>query len=113
MDSPYLVYFDFVFKPSDLFFFLFSLWQFTKMSRTNGLSEDIIWNCKILLRERDVVLKLMNKCEEISNKLTKQVTKITGDGGSGWNIDQPSILNPRLARLLINKHNNIYRKERL
>ncbi|XP_015671176.1 SWI/SNF-related matrix-associated actin-dependent regulator of chromatin subfamily A containing DEAD/H box 1 [Protobothrops mucrosquamatus] len=76
----------------------FNSWEalFTKMSRTNGLSEDIIWNCKILLRERDVVLKLMNKCEEISNKLTKQVTKITGDGGGGWNIDQPSILNPSM-----------------
>ncbi|XP_053111098.1 SWI/SNF-related matrix-associated actin-dependent regulator of chromatin subfamily A containing DEAD/H box 1 isoform X2 [Hemicordylus capensis] len=73
----------------------FNSWEalFTKMCKTNGLSEDIIWNCKILLRERDVVLKLMNKCEEISNKLTKQVTRITKDGEGGWNIDQPSILN--------------------
>ncbi|XP_013926370.1 PREDICTED: SWI/SNF-related matrix-associated actin-dependent regulator of chromatin subfamily A containing DEAD/H box 1, partial [Thamnophis sirtalis] len=74
----------------------FNNWEtlFTKMCRTNGLSEDIIWNCKTLLRERDVVLRLMNKCEEISNKLTKQVTKITGEGGGGWNIAQPAILNP-------------------
>ncbi|KAH0615848.1 hypothetical protein JD844_026431 [Phrynosoma platyrhinos] len=73
----------------------FNSWEilFTKMCKTNGLSEDIIWNCKTLLRERDVVLKLMNKCEEISNKLTKQVTRITGDGAGGWNIEQPSILN--------------------
>lgn len=73
----------------------FNSWEalFTKMSKTNGLSEDIIWNCKILLKERDVVLKLMNKCEDISNKLTKQVTRITEDGGCGWNIEQPSILN--------------------
>uniref|UniRef100_A0A8D0C764 DNA helicase n=1 Tax=Salvator merianae TaxID=96440 RepID=A0A8D0C764_SALMN len=73
----------------------FNSWEalFTKMCKTNGLSEDIIWNCKTLLRERDVVLKLMNKCEEISNKLTKQVTRITGESGSGWNIEQPSILN--------------------
>ncbi|XP_078250692.1 SWI/SNF-related matrix-associated actin-dependent regulator of chromatin subfamily A containing DEAD/H box 1 isoform X2 [Pogona vitticeps] len=73
----------------------FNCWEtlFTKMCRTNGLSEDIVWNCKTLLKERDVVLKLMNKCEEISNKLTKQVTKITEDGGGGWNIEQPSILN--------------------
>ncbi|XP_060103034.1 SWI/SNF-related matrix-associated actin-dependent regulator of chromatin subfamily A containing DEAD/H box 1 [Heteronotia binoei] len=73
----------------------FNSWEtlFTKMCKTNGLSEDIIWNCKTLLRERVVVMKLMNKCEEISNKLTKQVTKITGDSGGGWNIDQPSILN--------------------
>ncbi|XP_034968172.1 SWI/SNF-related matrix-associated actin-dependent regulator of chromatin subfamily A containing DEAD/H box 1 isoform X1 [Zootoca vivipara] len=76
----------------------FNSWEalFTKMCKTNGLSEDIIWNCKILLRERAVVLQLMNKCEEISNKLTKQVTRITGDSGSGWNIDQPSILNPSM-----------------
>lgn len=42
-----------------------------------------------------MVLKLMNKCEEISNKLTKQVTKITEDGGCRWNIEQPSVLNQR------------------
>uniref|UniRef100_A0A8C3S4Q6 DNA helicase n=2 Tax=Chelydra serpentina TaxID=8475 RepID=A0A8C3S4Q6_CHESE len=73
----------------------FNSWEalFTKMSKINGLSEDIIWNCKILLKEREVVLKLMNKCEDISNKLTKQVTRITEDGGCGWNIEQPSILN--------------------
>ncbi|KFP76139.1 SWI/SNF-related matrix-associated actin-dependent regulator of chromatin subfamily A containing DEAD/H box 1, partial [Acanthisitta chloris] len=76
----------------------FNSWEalFTKMTKTTGLSEDIVWNCKILLKERDVVLKLMNKCEDISNKLTKQVTKITEDGGCGWNIEQPSILNRSL-----------------
>uniref|UniRef100_A0A8C8RZQ3 DNA helicase n=1 Tax=Pelusios castaneus TaxID=367368 RepID=A0A8C8RZQ3_9SAUR len=73
----------------------FNSWEalFTKMTKTNGLSEDIIWNCKTLLKEREVVLKLMNKCEDISNKLTKQVTGITEDGGCEWNIEQPSILN--------------------
>ncbi|XP_006265326.2 SWI/SNF-related matrix-associated actin-dependent regulator of chromatin subfamily A containing DEAD/H box 1 isoform X1 [Alligator mississippiensis] len=76
----------------------FNSWEalVSKMSKTNGLSEDIIWNCKTLLRERDVVLKLMNKCEDISNKLTNQVTRITEDGGCGWNIEQPSILNQSL-----------------
>uniref|UniRef100_A0A8B9V153 SWI/SNF-related matrix-associated actin-dependent regulator of chromatin subfamily A containing DEAD/H box 1 n=1 Tax=Anas zonorhyncha TaxID=75864 RepID=A0A8B9V153_9AVES len=76
----------------------FNSWEalFTKMTKTSGLSEDIVWNCKTLLKERDVVLKLMNKCEDISNKLTKQVTKITEDGGCGWNIEQPSILNKSL-----------------
>ncbi|NXI53506.1 SMRCD regulator, partial [Chloroceryle aenea] len=76
----------------------FNSWEalFTKMTKTTGLSEDIVWNCKILLKERDVVLKLMNKCEDISKKLTKQVTRITGDGGCGWNIEQPSILNQSL-----------------
>ncbi|KFW10250.1 SWI/SNF-related matrix-associated actin-dependent regulator of chromatin subfamily A containing DEAD/H box 1, partial [Eurypyga helias] len=76
----------------------FNSWEalFTKMTKTAGLSEDIVWNCKILLKERDVVLRLMNKCEDISNKLTKQVTKITEDGGCGWHIKQPSILNQSL-----------------
>ncbi|NXS11056.1 SMRCD regulator, partial [Neodrepanis coruscans] len=76
----------------------FNSWEalFTKMTKTAGLSEDIVWNCKILLKERDVVLKLMNKCEDISNKLTKQVTRITEHGGYGWNIEQPSILNRSL-----------------
>ncbi|XP_065592563.1 SWI/SNF-related matrix-associated actin-dependent regulator of chromatin subfamily A containing DEAD/H box 1 isoform X2 [Cyrtonyx montezumae] len=76
----------------------FNSWEalFTKITKTAGLSEDIVWNCKTLLKERDVVLKLMNKCEEISNKLTKQVTKITEDGGCKWNVEQPSILNQSL-----------------
>lgn len=80
-------------------FFIIIL-QFAKMTKTSGLSEDIVWNCKILLKERDVVLKLMNKCEDISNKLTKQVTRITRDGGCGWNIEQPSILNRRYLSFL-------------
>ncbi|NWH98423.1 SMRCD regulator, partial [Tichodroma muraria] len=75
---------------------LHSSFPIPSLPRTSGLSEDIVWNCKILLKERDVVLKLMNKCEDISNKLTKQVTRITRDGGCGWNIEQPSILNRSL-----------------
>ncbi|XP_069711721.1 SWI/SNF-related matrix-associated actin-dependent regulator of chromatin subfamily A containing DEAD/H box 1 [Phaenicophaeus curvirostris] len=75
----------------------FNSWEalFAKMTKTIGLSEDIVWNCKILLKERDVVLKLMNKCEGISNKLTREVTRLT-EGGCGWNIDQPTILNQSL-----------------
>ncbi|XP_016278457.2 SWI/SNF-related matrix-associated actin-dependent regulator of chromatin subfamily A containing DEAD/H box 1 isoform X1 [Monodelphis domestica] len=76
----------------------FNSWEalFTKMCKTNGLSEDLIWHCKTLIQERDVVIRLMNKCEDISNKLTKQVTRLT-EGGGGWNIDQPSILNQSLS----------------
>ncbi|NXH14594.1 SMRCD regulator, partial [Bucco capensis] len=76
----------------------FNSWEalITKITETPGLSEDIVWNCKMLLKERDVVLKLMNKCEKISNKLTKQVTRITKGGGCGWNIEQPSVLNQSL-----------------
>ncbi|KFQ47151.1 SWI/SNF-related matrix-associated actin-dependent regulator of chromatin subfamily A containing DEAD/H box 1, partial [Nestor notabilis] len=73
----------------------FNSWEalLAKMTKTAGLTEDIVWNCKTLLKERDVVLKLMNKCEDISRKLTKQVTRLTVDGACGWNIAQPSILN--------------------
>ncbi|NXX88374.1 SMRCD regulator, partial [Centropus bengalensis] len=76
----------------------FNSWEalFTKMTKTIGLSEDIVWHCKVLLKERDVVLKLMNKCEDISNKLTRQVSRITEEGGCEWNIDQPAILNQSL-----------------
>ncbi|KAM6076174.1 SWI/SNF-related matrix-associated actin-dependent regulator of chromatin subfamily A containing DEAD/H box 1-like isoform 3-T3 [Chlamydotis macqueenii] len=66
------------------------------MTKTTGLSEDILWDCRTLLKERDVVLKLMNECEDISNKLTEQVTRITEDGECEWNIEQPSILNQSL-----------------
>ncbi|XP_075057791.1 SWI/SNF-related matrix-associated actin-dependent regulator of chromatin subfamily A containing DEAD/H box 1 isoform X2 [Mixophyes fleayi] len=63
-----------------------------KVGNVNNLSIDLIWDCKILIKEREVVLKLMNKCEEISKKLMTQVTHITEDGESGWNVEQPSIL---------------------
>ncbi|NXN95300.1 SMRCD regulator, partial [Rhinopomastus cyanomelas] len=76
----------------------FNSWEalLAKMTETPGLTEDIVWNSKILLKERDVVLKLMNKCEDISNKLTKQVTRITEGSECGWNIKKPSILNQSL-----------------
>ncbi|KGL81644.1 SWI/SNF-related matrix-associated actin-dependent regulator of chromatin subfamily A containing DEAD/H box 1, partial [Tinamus guttatus] len=68
----------------------------TKLNETPGLSEEIVWSCETLLKERAVVLKIMNKCEDISNQLTKQATRITEDGECGWNIEQPSILNQSL-----------------
>ncbi|XP_008934076.1 PREDICTED: SWI/SNF-related matrix-associated actin-dependent regulator of chromatin subfamily A containing DEAD/H box 1, partial [Merops nubicus] len=76
----------------------FNSWEalFTKMTETTGLSGDIVLNCKTLLKERDVILKLMNKCEDISNKLTKQVTRITENGGCGGVIGELAILNQRL-----------------
>ncbi|KAM4809995.1 SWI/SNF-related matrix-associated actin-dependent regulator of chromatin subfamily A containing DEAD/H box 1 [Rhinophrynus dorsalis] len=77
----------------------FSSWEslFNKMNKSNGLSEDLIWDCQILIKEREVVMCLMNKCEEISRSLTKQVTRIKEDGDSGWNITQPSILSKSLV----------------
>lgn len=63
----------------------------------NTLSLDLVWDCKVLIKEREVVLKLMNKCEDISRKLMKQVTHITEDGESGWNVQQPTILSKSLV----------------
>ncbi|XP_071973931.1 SWI/SNF-related matrix-associated actin-dependent regulator of chromatin subfamily A containing DEAD/H box 1 isoform X1 [Engystomops pustulosus] len=68
-----------------------------KVNKVNTLSIDLIWDCKILIKEREVVLRLMNKCEDISRKLMKQVTQITEDGESGWNVEQPSILSESLV----------------
>lgn len=82
-------------------FFIIIL-QLRKMTETPGLSEDIVWNCKMLMKERDLVLKLMDKCEDISNKLTEEVTRITESRGNGWNIEQPSILNQRYLSLFYN-----------
>ncbi|KAM4709793.1 SWI/SNF-related matrix-associated actin-dependent regulator of chromatin subfamily A containing DEAD/H box 1 isoform 2-T3 [Discoglossus pictus] len=67
------------------------------MNKANGLHEDLVWDCKTLIKEREVVLKLMNKCEDISRKLTKQVTHITEDGESGWTVTPPSILSKSLV----------------
>ncbi|XP_053556145.1 SWI/SNF-related matrix-associated actin-dependent regulator of chromatin subfamily A containing DEAD/H box 1 [Bombina bombina] len=77
----------------------FNSWEslFNKISRANGLSEDLLWDCKTLIKEREVVLKLMNKCEDISRNLTKQVTHLKEDGESGWNVKCPSILSKSLV----------------
>ncbi|XP_074526874.1 SWI/SNF-related matrix-associated actin-dependent regulator of chromatin subfamily A containing DEAD/H box 1A [Halichoeres trimaculatus] len=57
----------------------------------NGLSEDLLTGCKVVLKERKVVLGLMSKCETISTKMTKQVNFLmeTGTGA----MKQPSVLN--------------------
>ncbi|XP_060707493.1 SWI/SNF-related matrix-associated actin-dependent regulator of chromatin subfamily A containing DEAD/H box 1-like isoform X2 [Hemiscyllium ocellatum] len=95
----------------------FNNWEslFKKFNRSHGLSEDLIWNCKIVIKEREVVLKLMNRCAEISQRLEEQVTEITEDGGSHQTIEQPVILSESLELkpyqlvglnwlVLLNKH---------
>lgn len=76
----------------------FNSWEalFQKFKKPHGLSEDLIWNCKTVIKERAVVLLLMNRCAEISQRLEKQVTEITEDGGSHRTIEQPDILNKSL-----------------
>ncbi|XP_067850571.1 SWI/SNF-related matrix-associated actin-dependent regulator of chromatin subfamily A containing DEAD/H box 1-like isoform X2 [Heptranchias perlo] len=95
----------------------FNNWEalFRKFDRSNGLSEDLIWNCKTVIKEREVVLTLMNRCAEISQRLEMQVTEITEDGGSHRTIEQPDILSKSLELkpyqlvglnwlVLLNKH---------
>lgn len=47
--------------------------------------------CRVVLRERKVVLGLMSKCETISSNMVKQVTEVV-EKGTG-SMKQPDILN--------------------
>lgn len=59
--------------------------------KDNGLSEDLLLGCRVVLKERKVVLGLMSKCETISSKMVKQVTEVM-ERGTG-SMKQPRILN--------------------
>ncbi|XP_069781793.1 SWI/SNF-related matrix-associated actin-dependent regulator of chromatin subfamily A containing DEAD/H box 1-like isoform X1 [Narcine bancroftii] len=76
----------------------FNSWEalFNKFDKLHGLSEDLIWNCNTVIKEREVVLLLMNRCAEISQRLEKQVTEVTEIEGSHRTIEQPRILNKSL-----------------
>uniref|UniRef100_A0A8C6P487 DNA helicase n=1 Tax=Nothobranchius furzeri TaxID=105023 RepID=A0A8C6P487_NOTFU len=89
-----------------------SLWEV--FHKENGLSENLVSGCKVVLRERRVVLGLMSKCETISSKMIQRVTKVM-ESGSG-SVKAPSILNSQLEMkpyqliglkwlLLLHEHN--------
>lgn len=59
--------------------------------KANGLSEDLLVGCKVVLKERKVVLGLMSKCESISSKMVKQVTMVMERGTAS--MKQPHVLN--------------------
>ncbi|XP_069379722.1 SWI/SNF-related matrix-associated actin-dependent regulator of chromatin subfamily A containing DEAD/H box 1A [Paralichthys olivaceus] len=59
--------------------------------KDNGLSEDLLIGCRLVLKERKVVLGLMSKCKTISSKMVKQVTEVMEKGTGA--MKQPSILN--------------------
>uniref|UniRef100_A0A3Q3VIL1 DNA helicase n=1 Tax=Mola mola TaxID=94237 RepID=A0A3Q3VIL1_MOLML len=59
--------------------------------KNNGLSEDLLLGCRVVLRERKVVLGLMSNCETISSKMVKQVTEVMQKGTGS--MKQPCILN--------------------
>ncbi|XP_047448109.1 SWI/SNF-related matrix-associated actin-dependent regulator of chromatin subfamily A containing DEAD/H box 1A [Mugil cephalus] len=62
--------------------------------KDNGLSDSLLLGCRVVLKERKVVLGLMTKCQGISSKMVKQVTEVM-DKGTGT-MKQPSVLNSQL-----------------
>ncbi|XP_052464419.1 SWI/SNF-related matrix-associated actin-dependent regulator of chromatin subfamily A containing DEAD/H box 1b isoform X4 [Carassius gibelio] len=60
------------------------------MHRGNGLSTELLTGCREVLKEREVVKGLMSRCEEISVKLIKDVTKVMNNGPGS--MSQPQIL---------------------
>ncbi|XP_040898949.1 SWI/SNF-related matrix-associated actin-dependent regulator of chromatin subfamily A containing DEAD/H box 1A isoform X2 [Toxotes jaculatrix] len=70
----------------------FDSWQslVDVITKENGLSEDLVLGCRVVLKERKVVLGLMSKCKTISSKMVKQVTEVM-EKGTG-SMKQPSIL---------------------
>lgn len=65
--------------------------QVEVLNKENGLSEDLLIGCRVVLKERQVVKSLMSKCQTISSKMVKQVTEVT-ERGSGA-MKRPSLLN--------------------
>ncbi|XP_034026378.1 SWI/SNF-related matrix-associated actin-dependent regulator of chromatin subfamily A containing DEAD/H box 1A isoform X2 [Thalassophryne amazonica] len=59
--------------------------------KNNGLSDDLVLGCRVVLRERKVVKNLMSKCETISLRMVKQVTEVMEKGIDS--MKAPSILN--------------------
>ncbi|XP_028270808.1 SWI/SNF-related matrix-associated actin-dependent regulator of chromatin subfamily A containing DEAD/H box 1A [Parambassis ranga] len=59
--------------------------------KDNGLSDNLLLGCRVVLKERKVVLSLMSKCQTISSKMVKQVTAVMKKGPG--TVKQPAILN--------------------
>lgn len=79
--------------------------QISQFSNNKGLSYDIISGCKEILRVRQVILKLMQKCEGISKKmetvvscLTKRTEVEDSDDEAIQITKQPQYLSPKYGR---------------
>uniref|UniRef100_A0A8C5DS26 Uncharacterized protein n=1 Tax=Gouania willdenowi TaxID=441366 RepID=A0A8C5DS26_GOUWI len=74
----------------------FNTWSsLTKVfHKANGLSESLLQGCKVVLKERQVVLELMSRCRTISSKMEQEVTVVT-QRGTGT-MKQPEVLNSQL-----------------
>ncbi|XP_064153358.1 SWI/SNF-related matrix-associated actin-dependent regulator of chromatin subfamily A containing DEAD/H box 1A [Anguilla rostrata] len=62
--------------------------------KANGLSMELVWGCRLVLKEREVVLGLMGKCETIARRMMEDVTRVIEKGVGS--MKQPSVLNSRL-----------------
>ncbi|KAM8866778.1 SWI/SNF-related matrix-associated actin-dependent regulator of chromatin subfamily A containing DEAD/H box 1A isoform 1-T1 [Synchiropus picturatus] len=60
-------------------------------NKQNGLTADLLYECKVFLKERNVVLGLMSKCEKISSLMVQQVTAVVEKGTGA--MKQPKVLN--------------------
>ncbi|XP_010780328.1 SWI/SNF-related matrix-associated actin-dependent regulator of chromatin subfamily A containing DEAD/H box 1A-like [Notothenia coriiceps] len=60
-------------------------------TKDKGLSENLLMGCRVVLKERKVVLGLMSKCQTISSKMVKQVTTVMERGTAA--MKQPKLLN--------------------
>ncbi|XP_037634394.1 SWI/SNF-related matrix-associated actin-dependent regulator of chromatin subfamily A containing DEAD/H box 1A [Sebastes umbrosus] len=71
----------------------FKSWQCLSESliKDYGLSENLLLGCRVVLKERKVVLGLMSKCDTISSKMFKRVTEVMERGAGS--MEQPSLLN--------------------
>ncbi|XP_060927686.1 SWI/SNF-related matrix-associated actin-dependent regulator of chromatin subfamily A containing DEAD/H box 1A [Limanda limanda] len=74
----------------------FSSWKslVEVFNKANGLSQDLLFGCRLVLRERKMVVGLMSKCNTISSKMLKQVTEVMEKGTGA--MKQPRILNSKL-----------------
>jgi hypothetical protein len=63
----------------------------TKIQRDRQLSTEMLNNTTMLLRMRDAIARLMEKCERITKKMTSLVEDLT-EGKSGELTEQPKII---------------------
>lgn len=61
--------------------------------KDNGLSMELVHGCRNVLRERQVLKQLMNKCEGIARKMTKDISQVIENGMGS--MKQPTTLNSK------------------
>ena len=64
----------------------------TKIQRDRQLSTEMLNNTTMLLRMRDAVARLMEKCERITKKMTSLVEDLTEGKSASELTEQPKII---------------------